>query len=105
MPAPILSVGAKVLCAHTGQATPTTPFPRVAVSGQLVVTVTSPYGVVGCALTGTPTPPCVTGQFVTGAVRVMAGGLPIAIMTGQSVCVPTGTPMTPAAAQTRVVAT
>ena len=37
------------------------PFPRVLLSGQPAVTLTSPYAVAGCALTGTPNPPCVTG--------------------------------------------
>ena len=46
------------------------------VSGQPVVTIATPYVVTGCALTGTPTPPCVTGQWLAGAVRVLAGGVP-----------------------------
>jgi len=39
MPAPMLHLGATVLCSHAGQATPVAPFPRVTVSGQPVVTV------------------------------------------------------------------
>ena len=105
MPAPVLHLGATVLCTHAGQATPIAPFPRVTVSGQPVVTLASPYAIAGCALTGTSTPPCVTGQFVGGAVRVLAGGVPVATMTGQSICMPTGTPMLPVVAQTRVLAT
>jgi hypothetical protein len=105
MPAPILHLGATVLCTHAGQATPTAPSPRVTVSGQPVVTLASPYAIAGCGLTGTPTPPCVTGQFVMGAARVSAGGAFVATMVGQSVCVPTGTPMMPLVAQTRVLAT
>jgi hypothetical protein len=105
MPAPILHIGATVLCTHAGQATPIAPFPRVLVSGQPVVTQTSPYAVAGCALTGTPVPPCVTGQFVMGAMRVLAGGAPVLTLVSQSVCVPTGTPMLPLMAQTRVLAT
>jgi hypothetical protein len=105
MPAPILHLGATVLCTHAGQATPLAPFPRVLVSSQPVVTLTSPYAVAGCALTGTPTPPCVTGQWVVGAARVLAGGAPIVTMVGSSVCTPTGTPLLPVAAQTRALAT
>ena len=105
MPAPILHLGATVLCTHAGQATPLAPFPRVLVSAQPVVTLTSPYAIAGCALTGTPTPPCVTGQFVMGAARVLAGGAPVATLVSPSVCVPTGTPMLPVMAQTRVLAT
>ena len=104
MPAPILHLGATVLCTHTGQATPLAPFPRVTVSGQPVVTLTSPYAIAGCALATTSTPPCVTGQFVSGAVRVLAGGAPLVTMIGSSVCTPTGTPMLPITAQARVLA-
>ncbi len=59
----------------------------------------------GCALTGTPTPPCVTGQWLVGAVRVLAGGTPVALQSGASICAPTGTPMLPLVVQPRVVAT
>ena len=105
MPAPILHLGATVQCSHTGTATPTAPYPRVTVSGQAVVTLSTTYAVAGCALTGTPNPPCVTGQFVVGASRVTAGGSPVATMTGSSTCTPTGTPLMPISAQTRVLAT
>jgi hypothetical protein len=77
----------------------------VLLSGQPVVTIASPYAVTGCALTGTPTPPCVTGQWLVGAVRVLAGGAPVALMTGTSTCIPTGTPMLPMSAQPRVIVT
>src|SRR3954466_8339013 len=100
MPAPILHVGATVLCAHAGQATPLAPFPRVMLSGQPAVTLTSPYAIAGCALTGTPNPPCVAGQWVAGATRVVAGGAPVVTMVGQSVCMAPGTPMLPIVAQT-----
>jgi hypothetical protein len=81
------------------------PFPRVLLSGQPVVNISSPYAVTGCALTGTSTPPCVTGQWTTGSVRVLAGGVPVALMAGTSTCVPTGTPMLPMTSQIRVVVT
>jgi hypothetical protein len=105
MPAPVLHLGATVLCTHAGQATPLAPYPRALVSGQPVVTLASPYAVAGCGLTGTVVPPCLTGQFVAGALRVLAGGLPLATLAGQSVCLPTGTPLLPLAAQLRVLAT
>ena len=105
MPGPIVHLGATVLCAHAGQAMPTAPFPRVLVSGQPVVTVATPYVVAGCGLTGTPTPPCVTGQWLVGAVRVLAGGTPVAMQSGSSITTPTGTPMLPVVVQPRVSAT
>ena len=104
MPAPILHLGASVLCTHAGQATPLAPFPRVLLSGQPAVTLASPYAIAGCALTGTPAPPCVIGQWMIGALRVLAGGAPVATMVGQSTCLPTGTPMMPVVAQARVTA-
>jgi len=105
MPAPALHLGAVVLCSHAGPATPLAPFPRVLLSGQPLVTLSSPYAVTGCALTGTSAPPCVTGQWLTGAVRVLAGGVPVASMAGSSTCIPTGTPMLPVSAQPRVLVT
>ena len=105
MPAPALHLGAVVMCSHAGQATPAAPFPRVLLSGQPIVTLSSPYVIAGCALTGTPNPPCVTGQWLSGAVRVLAGGVPLATMGGSSVCVAPGTPMLPVSAQPRVLVT
>ena len=105
MPAPILHLGATVLCSHAGQAVPMAPFPRVLLSGQPAVTLTSPYAIAGCALAGTPSPPCVTGQWLLGATRVMAGGAPLVTLAGQSTCITTGTPMLPVVAQIRVLAT
>ena len=105
MPAPALHLGAVVMCSHAGQATPVAPFPRVLLSGQPAVTLSSPYVVAGCALTGTGNPPCLTGQWLVGATRVLAGGAPVASMTGSSTCIPTGTPLVPVSAQTRVLVT
>ncbi len=105
MPAPILHVGATVMCAHAGSAQPLAPFPRVLVSGQPVVTLATPYAVAGCALTGTSAPPCVTAQWLVGAVRVLAGGTPVVTMTGVSIAMASGTPLVPVAAQTRALAT
>jgi hypothetical protein len=105
VPAPALHLGAVVTCTHAGPATPVAPFPRVLLSGQPLVTIASQYAVTGCALTGTPNPPCVTGQWLTGAMRVLAGGVPVATMVGTSTCIPTGTPMLPLSAQPRVLAT
>jgi hypothetical protein len=106
MPGPILHVGATVMCAHGGQATPTAPNPRVLVSGQPVATMTAPYAVAGCAFVPPGgNGPCATAQWTVGATRVLAGGQPVAIMTGVSTCVPTGTPLLPVQAQVRVTAT
>jgi hypothetical protein len=105
MPGPVVHVGATVLCMHAGQAQPVTPFPRVLVSGMPVVTQATPYVVAGCGLTGSPNPPCATAQWVTAALRVLAGGTPAVIQGSQAVCVPTGTGLNVVAVQPRVIAT
>ena len=104
MPAPVLHLGAVVLCTHAGPATPVAPFPRVLVSGQPAVTLASPYAITGCALTGSA-PPCVTGQWISGAVRVLAGGTPLVTVAGASTAVAPGTPLLPVSFQVRVLAT
>jgi hypothetical protein len=106
MPGPILHMGATVLCAHGGQAIPTVPSPRVLVSGMPIATIAAPYAVAGCAFVPPAgNGPCVTAQWVVGAVQVMSEGQPVVIMTGVATCVPTGTPLVPVMAQTRVIAT
>ena len=106
MPGPVLHLGATVMCSHAGQATPTAPVARVLVSGQPVTTMAAPYAIAGCSFVPPAgNGPCVTGQWIVGAVRVLAMGQPIAIQTGASICTPTGTPMMPVVAQTRVLAT
>jgi hypothetical protein len=99
-------MGATVLCSHGGQASPTAPSPVVLVSGMPVATIVAPYAVAGCAFVlPAGNGPCVTGQWVVGSVRVLSQGQPLAIMSGVSVCVPTGTPLLPVVAQTRALAT
>ncbi len=106
MPGPILHLGATVLCAHGGQALPTVPSPSVFVSGMPIATIAAPYAIAGCAFVPPGgNGPCVTGQWVMGSQSVFSHGQPVAIMTGVSVCVPTGTPMVPVSAQTLAMAT
>ena len=103
MPGFLLHQGATVTCAHPpGLAQPTAPVPRVKVLGQPIVVQTTQYVVSGCALTGTPNPPCATAQRMTGAMRVRALGAPVLLQDSQSTCVPTGTPLTVAVVQARV---
>lgn len=106
MPGFLLHVGATVLCAHGGQATPTVPNPRVLVSGQPIVNLPTPYVIAGCPF---PPPiaangPCVTAQFVMGSTRVLSNGMPVLLMDSQAICVPTGTPLIVAVTQPRVFA-
>ncbi|HEX6899523.1 MAG TPA: hypothetical protein VF789_07420 [Thermoanaerobaculia bacterium] len=104
MPGTLLHVGATVLCAHGGQAQPTVPNPRVTVSGMPTVTMAAPYVVAGCAM---PPPtagngPCVTAQWITGALRITSNGQPLLLLDSQAICAPTGTPLIIAATQMRV---
>ena len=107
MPGFVLHVGATVLCAHAGQATPTVPSPRVSVSGQPATTLSSTYIVAGCAMPPPPAGngPCVTAQWLTGTTRVTSSGTPLLVMSGASLCTPTATPLMPTVTQTRVTAT
>ncbi len=99
----LLHVGATVLCGHGGQAMPTVPNPRVKVSGQFVVTQPTLYTVAGCpfATPGGPLP-CVTAQWVTGAIRVKAGGVPVLLQESQAITVPNGVPLSALVVQPRV---
>lgn len=106
MPGFLVHVGAQVLCAHAGQATPTAPNPRVTVSGQPTVLITAPYMVAGCTL---PPPtvangPCITAQWLTGSIRVTSNGQPLVVQSSQAICAPTGTPLMIVLTQTRVSA-
>jgi hypothetical protein len=107
MPGFLLHVGATVLCSHAGQAQATVPNPRVTVSGQPTVAMTSPYVVAGCALPPPPAAngPCVSAQFVTGSTRITSNGQPLLLLDSQALCVPTGTPLLITVTQTRVTGT
>jgi len=103
MPGFLLHQGATVLCMHGGQAQATAPNPRVMVGGQPVVTQTAPHVVAGCPFSTPAGPmPCVTGQWVTGATRVLAGGQPVLLQDSQAVCTPNGTGLNVVVTQVRV---
>lgn len=103
MPGFLVHLGATVLCAHGGQAMPTSPNPKVLVSGQPVATQPAPYSIAGCPfVTGTTPTPCLTGQWLTAATRVLVGGVPAVLVDSQAVCAPNGTPLMMTSTQTRV---
>ena len=102
MPGPILHMGAVVTCTHDTDYSQSDGF----VSGMPIATIAAPYAVAGCAFVPPGgNGPCVTGQWVVGATQVLSNGQPVAIMTGVSLCVPTGTPLLPVSGQTLVLAT
>ena len=100
----LIQLGATVLCAHAGQATAMAPNPRVLLSGQPSVLLSAPWVVAGCPLVPPPLPPCVTGQWILGTLRVMSNGQPLVVQSGQGITIPNGTPLLPVAMQTRVIA-
>ena len=104
MPGFLLHMGATVMCAHAGQAQPSVPNPRVKVSGQPVINQPTVYTIAGCAFPPPPAGngPCVTAQFITGSMRVKAGGQPVLLQDSQAICTPTGTPLTIVMTQMRV---
>ncbi len=104
MPGYILHQGATVVCMHTGQAQPMVVNPRVKVGGQPIVTQDAIYTITGCIM---PPPtagngPCVTAQWITAALRVRAGGIPVLLQDSQAICAPTGTPLNVVLTQMRV---
>jgi hypothetical protein len=104
MPGFLVHANAVITCSHPpGKATPTVVNPRVLVMGQPVITQPGPVAVAGCALSTTPTPPCVTGQWMTAATRVFVNAQPVVLSDSQSTCVPTGTPLLILGTQTRVM--
>ena len=106
MPGFLLSILSQVQCLHAGQAKPLVPNPRVLVSGQPTVLMTSPYLVAGCTLPPPPTAngPCVTARFSVGTVRVLSSGQPLLVQSSLALCVPSGTPLLIVATQPRVSA-
>lgn len=105
MPGFVLHMGATVMCTHGGQAVPTSPNPRVRVSGQPIASQTTVYTVAGCPFPPSSGGPCVSAQWVVAAVRVRASGIPVLLQDSQAVCVPTGTPLNIVVTQVRVKAT
>ncbi|HEX8572903.1 MAG TPA: hypothetical protein VF759_09140 [Allosphingosinicella sp.] len=104
MPAMPVLFGSQVLCAHGGSATATSPNSKVTLGGKPTVLIATQYSIAGCAM---PPPsagngPCVTGQWLTGTIRVLSNGQPLVVQSGSSVCTPTGTPMNAVAPDTRV---
>ena len=105
MPSLVVHDGAFVTCQHQGLAQPTVLSPRVQVSGQMVVTQATPYMVAGCSLASTSTPPCVNAQWMSGATRVLANGMPVILQNSQALCTPTGQGLRVVTTQGRVFAT
>jgi hypothetical protein len=92
------------MCSHGGQAQPTVPNPRVLLSGAPSMTLAAPWVIAGCPFVPPAPGPCVTAMWSVGATRVTSNGQPLLVLSGMATCVPTGTPLLPIVAQTRVTA-
>lgn len=106
MPGFILHQGASILCAHGGQAQPTTMSPRVTVSGQPIVLQPNSHIIAACPFTtpgGTPQP-CITATWITGATRVTSNGMPVLLQDSQATCAPNGTSVNIVSTQIKVTA-
>jgi hypothetical protein len=83
----VIHDAAYITCPHTvGTATPNQTDPHVKVFGQPIMTVVRTYQIKGC----TQNTPCSSAVWIEGAGHVRASGLPVAISTGKSLCVPPG---------------
>ncbi len=100
----LIQMGATVMCAHGGQAMAITPNPRVLLSGQPSLLISGQWVVAGCPLVPPPLPPCITGQWLVGTVRVLSNGQPMVLQSGTGITLPNGTPMIPVVMQARVSA-
>ena len=100
----LLHQGAVVMCLHGGQAMPTAPNARVMVSGMPTATIAIPWTVAGCPGIPSAVPPCVTGQWVMGTMRVTSTGQPLVVQTGVAVTAPGAATLMAVTMQTRVSA-
>jgi len=98
VPGFLLHQGATVLCAHGGQAQPTSPNPRVKLGGQMIVTMAAPHTVAGCTVNLR----CVIAFWIAGATRVRVGGQPVLLQDSQAICIISGGPVNIVRTQTRV---
>lgn len=97
----VLTVGAPAFCPHGGSAVSVAPDARVTIAGQPVLTIAAPLMLSGCRQAAGPNG-CITAQFITGAARVRARGLPLAVDHGMAICSPGPGRLTFVAVQARV---
>jgi hypothetical protein len=102
MPGYLLQRGAQVLCMHGGMSQPITTNLRVKAGGQPIGTQADMYSITGCPFNPGSPSPCITGQWVSSATRVTAGGIPVILQDSQAACVPNGTGFTIVMTQLRV---
>lgn len=102
MPGALLTVGSDIKCLHGARAQAAVPDPHVVCSGQPIVTMAAPHIVAGCPFNILVPSPCITANWLVGALRVFASGIPVLLMDSQAICTPNGTPVVITATQPRV---
>jgi hypothetical protein len=103
MPGFLLHLNATVQCSHAGTATPTSPNPKVLVGGMPITTMPRQYVIAGCPFTNGTTPqPCLTAQWTTSAMKVLAGGEPVQLLDSQAITAPNGVPLVITSTQMKV---
>ncbi len=83
------------MCLHGGQAMPAAPNARVLVSGMPTATIAAPWTIAGCPGVPSAVPPCVTGQWVVGTIRVLSNGQPLVVQSGVAITAPGGVTLMP----------
>lgn len=102
MGAPVITQQTPVNCGHAGVATHIPTQVRVRAAGAPAALAADQHVVAGCALTGSPTAPCVVLAWTVPATRVRVSGQPVLVQTS----VPIGTgPGIVMPGQVRVMAT
>jgi hypothetical protein len=81
MGAPIITSQTTVMCGHGGSGTHIPTQVRVQIAGSPAAVASDQHAVAGCALSGTPTPPCVVLAWSVPAMRVTVGGQPVLVQT------------------------
>jgi len=88
MPGFIITQDAQLVCPHvTGTAQAVSPDPRVSISGSPIMTVQREYLIGSCPDTNSH---CISASWQSGAQKVTASGLAVAIASGTSVVKPAG---------------
>ena len=107
MAAPIVRISDLILCAHGGTVKPIGGNPRVRISGEPIVIMTTPGMVAGCPQPPPPvgTGPCLTAVWTCAAQRVKASGIPVLTMGSIGITTPSGTALVVGSMQPRVRAT
>ncbi len=82
----LIQVGATLLCTHAGTVSIVTSNTRVKASGQFLARVNDQFLIAGCPFnTGGSPMPCLTGKFMSTAMRVKVDGQPLLLQTSTGV--------------------